>query len=128
VTGCTTTQVTCNGACCDGNACCSGGSDCQTAHANGLGQSYYDCTPLDSWTPDEAVLAAAAWAPSGSPVPVTHCASPCLCTTKGTQSAIWCYAAPGAALAGKGAVSDTSACVTAICPFGGSGNGTFGWH
>jgi hypothetical protein len=129
VTGCSSTQVTCVGTCCDGNACCSGGSACQTVHANGLGQNYYDCAPLDSWTPAEAVLAATVWAPAGSIQPVSHCAgSPCLCTSKGTQAAIWCYAGPGATLAGKVAVSDTSACAAALCPFGGSGNGTFGWH
>src|SRR5262249_46624311 len=34
-----------NGCECQGNACCSGGA-CQVRHANGLGQSFFDCTAL----------------------------------------------------------------------------------
>ena len=41
---CPTGSVTCSASCCHGTACC--GSGCQTVHANGVGQNYYDCGSL----------------------------------------------------------------------------------
>jgi hypothetical protein len=103
--------------CCAGNACCSG--QCQTAHPNGLGQTYYDCLPLDSLTVDEARLAAAAWAPDGQPVESGLQCGNCLCRTNGTaitatKAAIWCYS--GSNAPGHVKVTDAPNCFTAACP------------
>jgi hypothetical protein len=98
---------------------CDGGTTCQTVHPNGLGQSYYDCAPLDQLTLDQARLAAAAWAPDGQPTEsLLQCGS-CLCRTNGpplsaTKAAVWCYA--GSNLAGFVAVTDSPNCLSASCP------------
>jgi hypothetical protein len=40
---------------CAGNACCgTGGGVCQSAHANGVGGTFYDCVPLYTYDSDEA--------------------------------------------------------------------------
>jgi hypothetical protein len=132
---------TCGHAClaeetCAGGACvcpparlvCDGGATCQTVHPNGLGQSYYDCLPLDLHTLDQARAAAVAWAPNGQPTESGHpCGSFCLCRTNGppltaTKAAVWCYA--GSNLAGFVAVTDSPNCLSAFCPI----LGQLPWH
>jgi hypothetical protein len=99
------------GACCEGTGCC--GSACQTEHSNGLGQSYYDCSPLGApWTQADAILAADAWA-SGTDVNMSLTACPAACygrvSTATGRCAIWCYDGSGA----PGRVLEDSLC---ICP------------
>lgn len=55
---------------CEGTGCCDGTSDapyggCQPKHANGLGQSFYNCVPLATYTMAEAQAAATAFDPTG---------------------------------------------------------------
>jgi len=72
----TTCSYTCNAGSSDCNAgthpdtdgcecatpgCCTGGT-CEKTHADGLGQSYYDCNPLDTYTEAQAYEACAAYA------------------------------------------------------------------
>jgi hypothetical protein len=63
-----TEPLTCGTACCAGNGCCSGDT-CQTVHSNGLGQSYYDCNPLGTYTDTAAAAAASAWDSAATLVP-----------------------------------------------------------
>lgn len=128
---CPTGDVVCGrssgvaGKCCAGNGCCPSGA-CQTAHANGLGQSYYDCGALDEHTQSQAVAAAQAWAPAGTPVESTTCVD-CICAIQGTQAAVWCYA--GGTAAGRVGLYDgvTSCLATPGCPQQGASN-VFTWQ
>jgi hypothetical protein len=81
--------VACGTACCAGTGCCSGA--CQTAHANGLGQSYFDCGILRTYTQETARLAAAAWAPTGGTDTVEFFSGSCLSRATGSACATWCY-------------------------------------
>lgn len=106
------------GQCCAGTTCCTGGT-CQTAHANGLGQSYYDCSAtMGQWTATQAIAAAQAFAPSAPVIETGTLLGGCLnckCTTKGSQAAVWCYAgSPSAGLVG---LYDAATCQTTPgCP------------
>jgi hypothetical protein len=109
-----TAGVTCGPACCPaGAACaCSGGTACQTRHDNGLGQFFYDCNPLNTWTPATAQEAATAWNPGGSAT-VPACLN-CLAWQTATQCATWCYA--GSSFPGQATVNTSmNAC---LCPPG----------
>jgi hypothetical protein len=48
-----------NGCECEGSGCCAGG--CQVKHDNGVGQSFLDCAPPDTWDQTEATAACAAF-------------------------------------------------------------------
>jgi hypothetical protein len=102
--------------------CC--GSACQTAHANGLGQTYFDCGALDQHTAEQARLAALAWNPSGTPVVSGLSCGLCLCQVRGGQAAVWCYA--GSNAKGQVRVTNTPNCLAAVCPLGGPGD--LVWH
>jgi hypothetical protein len=87
------------GTCCEGTGCC--GGSCQTEHANGLGQSYYDCLAVGTRTLASALAAADAWS-AGTDVDLSGTLCPSNCygrrNAAGTQYAIWCYT--GSAFAG----------------------------
>jgi hypothetical protein len=83
--------VACGASCCAGTGCCTGG--CQTAHSNGLGQSYYDCGALGTYSSATAQAAAAAWAPTGG-TNTTDVQGNCLSRQTATACATWCYAGP----------------------------------
>jgi hypothetical protein len=74
--------------CCDGTACCPGG--CQAAHSNGLGQPYFACAPLGTLSRESALLAAAAWSPSGGS-DLDLVPGSCLARQRATDCATWCY-------------------------------------
>jgi hypothetical protein len=105
-----------NGSCCAGDGCC--GSGCQTAHANGLGQTYYDCGALNQYTAAQAALAAKAFAPAATPVPATCDVTSCLCVIDGGSSAVWCYS--GSPNSGLVALWNGATC--SLCPVPGLSN------
>jgi hypothetical protein len=111
------------GQCCAGTGCCSGGA-CQTAHPNGLGQTYYDCTSLGTHTADQAIAAAQAWSSSGPVVDAPNCLS-CKCTSTASQAAVFCY--EGSSVSGLVAVSAIGSCAAALCPIPGDAT-TFEWR
>jgi len=74
--------------CCPGG-CCPGGT-CQVPHDNGLGQTYFSCDPLDTYTHAAALAAAAAWNSGAIVEAGLECAS-CLCLQTASQAAVWCY-------------------------------------
>jgi hypothetical protein len=81
--------VACGTACCAGNGCC--GDACQVVHSNGLGQSYYDCGSLGTFTLDTARLAAGAWAPTGGTDSGQVFSGDCLSRSTASACATWCY-------------------------------------
>jgi hypothetical protein len=114
--------------CCAGTGCCSSG--CQSAHDNGLGQTYFDCQPIDTYSLTQAMAAAAAWAPTGVDVlPAPACPDGCLCRTDGplasaTRAAVFCYAST---FKGYVAVTQNPSCAAATCPSINSPS-TSQWH
>ena len=104
----------CGDACCAGPCC---GSRCQTAHANGLGQTYHDCGALDAWTLEQARLAAQAWSPSGPTQEEGICSVNCVCRESTGQAAVWCYT--GSNAPGYVRVSEGPFCRAALCPMPG---------
>jgi hypothetical protein len=118
------------GTCCTGTGCCAGGG-CQTQHDTGLGQTFFDCLPLDTRTGQEALAAAFAWAGSSGVVftPSPTCGEGCLCITNGpvataSRSAVFCYAST---FTGYVAVTENGSCYAAACPSVGSAS-THLWH
>jgi hypothetical protein len=88
-------QVVCGAAagaaCCTGDGCCSGGA-CQATHDTGLGQTFYDCVPRDTYNRTEAIAAANRWSPTGgSDFEILECGTGCYCRSAGGVSATWCY-------------------------------------
>jgi hypothetical protein len=65
LTGCNAGTVNCdgqasNGCECAGNGCCAGNT-CQTNHMNGVGQTFDDCQPLDTYDVTQATEACTAF-------------------------------------------------------------------
>jgi hypothetical protein len=112
------------GQCCAGTGCCgSGGAACQTVHDAGLNATYYDCDPLNTYDLAHATTAAQAW--SGTTViTAPNCPTACVCTSKGVDSAVWCYASPWV---GLGNLTPAANCFAAQCPVLGTST-TFTWH
>jgi hypothetical protein len=88
---CGTGLPVCSATCCaGGTACCDGA--CPFGHQNGLGQSYFSCTPTGTHDRAAAGEAAAAWRPGGTAVElVSSCSIDCLGWTTATECAVWCY-------------------------------------
>jgi hypothetical protein len=104
------------GQCCAGNGCCAG-SACQTVHANGLGQSYYDCGSLNQHTPAQAQLAAQAWDPTATLLLAPTCGDPnCLCAQGSAKAAIWCYFGSQLDRVGRVLMTPSPNCAAAVCP------------
>jgi hypothetical protein len=120
---CGPTQQTCGvgaGRCCDGTGCCPGGA-CQTLHSTGLGQTFYSCDPLGTFTRDAALAAAQAWSPTGGTIVEQGllCLG-CLCLQTTTQAATFCYGEP---LPGQASLNTVS--TGCLCPPQGNQTGTW---
>ena len=109
--------------------CCAGNS-CQTTHSNGVGQSFYDCLPLDTFNQTQALAACTAFtgnqaqctgagclAPDGGPSGNVVCSS-----ASPTDCVCWQYDAP---FAGRYYNSGMPGNANCFCP--GSIN-AFQWH
>ncbi len=98
---------------CAGTGCCAGA--CQTTHSNGLGQSYFDCSPLGTYSLTAAQAARAAWTGAGVDAQGA-CGSggpsspQCVSRQTATQCAVWCYTK---SVAGHVNLSNTTSCT---CP------------
>ncbi len=57
---CDSASTNANGCECETPACCSGGV-CQTAHSNGVAQTFFDCVPLGTHTEAQAMAACTAF-------------------------------------------------------------------
>jgi hypothetical protein len=100
---------------CAGTGCC--GSSCQTAHSNGVGQSFYDCTPLNTYNATQATEACNAYVNvyGGSCGPGLVCGSGfVVCTTNVLPAHCWQYT--GAA-AGHVSTGTTQLCPLTSDPF-----------
>ena len=111
-----TIPTACAADCCAGTACCGSGSSakCQTAHDNGLGQPFFDCTASytpSTTTPELAKAAAAAWGATSTSDASTLCGPFCTAGQKAGACAVWCYGSNPFA----GHVATAPLCVNA-CP------------
>jgi hypothetical protein len=106
----------CGATCCAGSGCCAGNA-CQTEHSNGLGQHYYDCSPLyvpgGATTRGAAFAAADAWA-AGTTYDGTVCDPYCIARRTASQCAVWCYG--DSPLAGRVKLTGSLVCRDA-CPY-----------
>jgi hypothetical protein len=75
---------------CTTPACC--GTSCQTTHDNGVGQSYYDCSPQGTYNSGTAMEACQAYA-TGMNANPANCSAGWNCTGVDTQSV--CYTTNG---------------------------------
>jgi Stigma-specific protein, Stig1 len=104
---CGTDQRACTNFCCAPSAC-------EFVLPNGLGQDYATCL-APQHAHDQAVAAALAWSPGGQIFDgTTPCGTFCLCTTRSTQAAVWCY--EGSPLSGFVKQTDSPNCAAAQCP------------
>jgi hypothetical protein len=100
-TGCVPGWTSCNmappnaqGCACNTPGCC--GSNCQTTHADGLGDSFYDCQPLGTHTQAQATAACAAFTGNVAECSVFTCTDatmgPLICSDlSATTCACWSY-------------------------------------
>ncbi len=72
---CKTTAPNAGGCACNTPGCCVEAGTCQTTHGTGLGQAFYDCSPLNTWTDKSAREACAAY--TGNP---NQCTDDLTCT------------------------------------------------
>lgn len=108
---CASGQVPCGSSCCEGTACCASG--CQVKHANGLGQAFFTCDPLATFTVAAAQQAATAWAAAGTDYPALACGGgACYARQTAAQCSVWCYEGM---LAGRVHLNPSS--IVCMCPF-----------
>jgi hypothetical protein len=115
---CGTGLPVCDSTCCGGGtACCDG--LCPYPHQNGLGQSYFSCTPVGTHTRAAAEEAARAWNPDGvAPEFVPNCALDCLGWQTQSACAVWCHDANP--LAGRVGLNRLGMDCNVACPNFGS--------
>ncbi len=83
---CNTAPPNTDGCECATPACC--GAGCQTSHADGVGQSYFDCNPAKTYTESSAIAACTAYALSvGSTA--ASCKGPLYCS--GSMAPTICF-------------------------------------
>jgi hypothetical protein len=101
---------------CAGTACCSNGS-CQTAHANGTGQTFFDCQPLGTFTRAQAAAACTAFAGDASAcTTITSCpgnSGTAVCSTA-PSCRCWKYEAGNSGFTGR--VSSGCSCPAIDAP------------
>jgi hypothetical protein len=115
---CNATAPDPNGCECDGTACC--GSSCQTAHSNGVGQTFYDCNPLDTYNQTTATAACAAFTGSAASCTAYACtgnAGSVVCSPGGACTC-WKYDPGNSGVTGK--VSTSCGCPVS--------SGATSWH
>ncbi len=65
---------------------------CQTAHDNGLGGTFFDCSALNTFNAMTASEAAASWNAAAAQSDLTpFCGFGCLGAQTGSACAVWCY-------------------------------------
>jgi hypothetical protein len=72
--------------------CCTGGT-CETTHADGVGQNYYDCNALNTHNSNQALEACTAYAISQSKS-ATNCTDGWMCSSLGATPYV-CFSADG---------------------------------
>lgn len=121
--------LSCGRSCCPGTECCDTTYDrCQDRHSNGsgvpgLGQEFYDCTPIGNYDRALSLKAAQAWQGVATIVAGTElgCASQsCVGWQTTTACAVWCYGVEGDPLRGRASLNAQSA--KCLCPLAGPPN------
>jgi hypothetical protein len=110
------------GCACEASTCCSSGA-CQTAHSNGVGQTFYDCEAQGTFTQTLAMEACVAFTGTNTQcvaAPVGVCGSSrAICSNGASTCWCWTYAGTGA-----GTVEKQFGLCPSACP---SANGTM-WN
>jgi hypothetical protein len=110
---CNTTSPNTNGCECATPACCPG-EICQTMHSNGVGQSYYDCTPVGTYGLGQAQAACLAFTGKAAECTGAACTGPgqnvVVCSTGAATCQCWNYTGT---IVGHVHPSTTTAC---SCP------------
>jgi hypothetical protein len=89
---CAPGRPVCQSACCDGGSACCAGGDCPNQHDNGLGGSYFSCTPLNSLLSTDAQAAALSWSQQGTDQTVAGgFIGTCYAWQTTNACAVWCY-------------------------------------
>jgi hypothetical protein len=105
-----------NGCECQTPSCCSGGT-CQTAHSNGVGQTFYDCQPTGTYTESQAKAACLAFTGSSTQCQATpvgvFCSSRGICSNGAATCWCWTYSGTGAGTVEKQTGLCPSACPSA---------------
>jgi hypothetical protein len=91
---CNTTAPDTDGCECPTPGCC--GSGCQTSHADGVGQSYFDCNATGTYSEATAIAACTAYAVSVG-ASAASCIGPLTC--KGSSVPTICFSSGGGACA-----------------------------
>jgi hypothetical protein len=121
-----------NGCECNTTICC--GSNCESQHQNGLGQTFIDCVALGTHDVTQANKAANAW-PGGGTVFSAQCSQGApsnfekvVCHQTSTECACWAYESSGA-YSGAGYVRHHTANNSCFCPVDPTcgGDGCFLW-
>ena len=109
---CDTTAPNTNGCECNTPGCCQ--NSCQTTHANGLGQNFYDCVALGTHTQPQASEACGAYTGNQGACTAYSCTGPgsnlVVCGTTNGICACWDYSGTNV---GYAVMSSSSSC---ICP------------
>jgi hypothetical protein len=107
---CNTAPPDLNGCECTGTGCC--GSSCQTAHSNGVGQTFYDCQALGTYNQTQAMAACVAFTHDATQCAVYGCtgnAGSLVCTPGAAPNCTcWKFAPGNSGVNGK--VSTTCTC------------------
>ncbi len=113
-----------NGCECAGNACCGTGTTCQTQHADGFGESFFDCAALNTFNQTEAMAACTAHTGNAAKCSTFQCAPQVgttpvdgvVCDNNGLGSSChcWDFSEPGQTGIAPGSIDDTC-----LCPFTG---------
>jgi stigma-specific protein Stig1 len=103
-----------NGCECAGTGCCSGA--CQTAHSNGLGQTFYDCTAAGTYNLTQANEARAAWTVAGTDTIAPGCGTGAVARQAFDRCAVWVYSGGGAGHVYLNTIDNTCLCPTASDP------------
>jgi hypothetical protein len=105
---CDTAAPDTNGCECAGTGCCA--ASCQVEHSNGVGQSFYDCNPLGTYTQSQAMSACAAY--GGGTCAAYACSGNAgflVCAAAGAPNCVcWKYNAGNSGVTGK--ISTTCGC------------------
>jgi hypothetical protein len=95
---CPTGTTTCGTTCCATPGCC--GSACQITHSNGLGQNYFDCNPVQTFTANTATEACMAYtAVVGGTCQTFTCGAvtnPVVCAADASSTPTACWGFTGA--------------------------------
>jgi hypothetical protein len=119
---CNNTAPNADGCECNSPGCCGDGSVCMPQHDNGQGNTYYDCTPIGTYTSALALKACTAYTGSASQCVGFPCtnpdAGPIICSSGNAikNCMCWSYAGTNKGLVDNGGKPPGSSGQNCFCP------------